>query len=264
MKPETSIIAPLYNQVEYTKKCVDSILADPMRPAIEIIMVDNASQDGTREYLNQVIRDTKNVPGLSWIHIQNEKNLGVAPAWNQGLKASTTNELYVINNDILATRGWIQGTRAGLKRHDLAIACPYAINGTLDYDLESRAKTFVERNSGALWDDYSFCAFFMPRKTLDCIGLFDEKFLIGGYEDTDYCYRILKAGLKYGVIGSAFIHHFGSITLGEFKKGGDKHGSHNRNYFIQKWGEDPSAKNKDLLIRLRTKLRKIKMKMDWM
>ena len=115
-----------------------------------------------------------------------------------------------------------------------------------------------------MWADYSFCAFFMPRSTLDAIGFFDEKFLIGGYEDNDYCYRIRKAGLKHGVIGSSFIHHFGSITLGEFKKTGDKHVSGNRNYFIEKWGEDPSAKNRDILVRLRTKLRKIKMALDWM
>ncbi len=264
MKLETSIIAPLYNQVEYTKKCVESILADSKRPPLELILVDNASTDGTREYLDQVMSETRHLKDLRWVRIQNEKNLGVAPAWNQGLKAASTDELYVINNDILTPSGWIQKTREGWKRHDLALACPYAINGKLDYDLEKYAQKFTERNSGEVWDDYSFCAFFMPRSTLNEVGFFDEKFLIGGYEDTDYCYRLAAKGLKFGVIGSAFIHHFGSITLGEFKKGGDKHGSHNRNYFIQKWGEDPSLKNRDPLIKLRTKIRKLKMKMDWM
>jgi len=268
VRPETSIIIPLYNQLDYTRKCVDSILADKNRPLLELILVDNASYDGTHEYLDEVLRKHSNNPTLSWKIIRNETNLGVAPAWNQGLKAATTNELFVINNDILATNSWIQGIRTGLKKHHLAIACPYSINGPLNYELELRAGRFTARNYNRVWNDYSFCAFFMPRKTLEKIGLFDENFKVGGYEDTDYCYRLKKEGLTFGIVGSSFIHHFGSITLGEFKKTGDKHVSGNRNYFIQKWGEDPSAKEKTLLDKLFKRshklIRKFKMKYDWM
>ncbi|MEW6056121.1 MAG: hypothetical protein AB1540_05855, partial [Bdellovibrionota bacterium] len=100
--------------------------------------------------------------------------------------------------------------------------------------------------------------------TFDKVGFFDEKFLIGGYEDTDYCYRLRKEGLAYGVSGAAFIHHFGSQTLGEFKKRGDKHAEHNRNYFISKWGVDPSHGSSRLSSKLRRSWRKLKLNWDRM
>jgi GT2 family glycosyltransferase len=277
---ETSIIIPVFNQLDYTKKCIDSILADPQRPPLELILVDNCSTDGTAEYLKQLEQDLspsqnsgtnaerhrshESKDDLRLIVITNERNLGVAPAWNQGLEAATTRELCVINNDILATPGWIQGMREGLALHQLALVCPYAIHGKLDYELLPRARTFVARNRKGFWKEYSFCAFFMPRSTYERIGKFDENFQVGGYEDTDYCYRLRQAGMKYGISGASFIHHFGSITLGEFKKLGDRHVGPNRSYFIKKWGEDPSRKNARLIPKLRRSLRRWKMRWDWM
>src|SRR5579871_2869936 len=55
--PRASLIIPVYNQLQYTKGCLDSILADNDRQPYEIIIVDNASADGTQDYLNALARD---------------------------------------------------------------------------------------------------------------------------------------------------------------------------------------------------------------
>jgi GT2 family glycosyltransferase len=148
--------------------------------------------------------------------------------------------------------------------HRISLISPYAQCGALNYDLEARAKSFTAKNIDKLWRDYDFCAAVMPRATVEKVGLFDENFLVGGYEDTDYAYRMRKLGLKYGVTGASFIHHFGSQTLGEFKRRGDKHAAHNRDYFISKWKIDPSHHVGTLPHKLKRSWRKLKLRWDLM
>lgn len=259
-----SIIIPVYNQVHFTEGCLDSLEADSDRPPLEIIVIDNHSTDETKEYLASEKRRLCDPQDILLKVITNETNLGVAPAWNQGLTAATGNVLAVLNNDIQVTKGWLKACTWALKEHDLALVSPFAATGELDYPLEQRGKIFTQKNQERLWPDFDFCAVVLPRKTWETIGPFDEKFLVGGYEDTDYAYRLKKAGLRYGVTGAAFIHHFGSQTLGEFKRRGDKHAAHNKEYFISKWGEDPSYRVGTLPWRLKRIWRRTKMRFDLM
>ena len=263
MKALASIIIPVFNKLEYTKACLDSILKDSARPPLEIIVVDNGSTDGTREYLEALDRTMIRTDDLLK-PIFNTKNLGVAPAWNQGAREAKTETLAILNNDILVTKGWLRSLMWAMETHKLDLVSPFAATGKMDYDLHTRAEKFTEKNLARLWDDYDFCAFVMPRETFQKIGFFDENFLVGGYEDTDYCYRLRKEKMRYAVTGAAFIHHFGSSTLGDFKKLGDKHVGHNRDYFVKKWGVDPSHAQNTFFARMRRSFRKFKMKWDRM
>src|SRR2546426_12388935 len=64
----------------------------------EIIVVDNASTDGTPEYL-------KGIDGITVI--RNASNLGCAKAWNQGVQASKGDVIGILSNDIIVTSGWL-------------------------------------------------------------------------------------------------------------------------------------------------------------
>lgn len=258
-----SIVIPVYNQLKFTKDCLDSLLRDQDRCPYEIIIVDNASTDGTREYLMERAKELDRSRDIL-IPIFNDTNRGVAPAWNQGLKASTGKIIGILNNDILLSTGWFRSLVWALENHRLALVSPFAAGGAMDYDFEARAAEFSRKNFTKLWSDFDFSCVVLPRSTYEKIGLFDEGYLIGGYEDTDYCHRLRKAGLRYGVSGAAFIHHFGSQTLGEFKKRGDKHAAHNRDYFIKKWGVDPSAGVGSVQTKLRRTWRNLKMRWDYM
>lgn len=263
MSQPASLIIAAYNQIKYTQQCIESLLRDTDRTPYEIIVIDNGSADETRQYLEAKARELDRTRD-HLIPIFNEKNLGVAPAWNQGLKAARGQTIGILNNDIVVTKGWYRSLLWAMEYHRTGLVSPYAHCGALDYDLEARAERFTRRNLGKLWRDYDFCAAVMPRKTFEKIGLFDENFLVGGYEDTDYAYRLREAGIGYGVSGAAFIHHFGSQTLGEFKKRGDKHAAHNREYFISKWKVDPSASSATTSAKLKRSWRKFKLKWDLM
>lgn len=254
-----SIIIAVYNRVEYTRKCIDSLLSDNDRPRYELIIIDNASTDGTKEYLNELKNEVL-YHNDKLVVISNSKNLGVAPAWNQGLKAATGPTIGILNNDIMVSHGWYRSLLWALEYHGLALACPFARHGELNYDLKSFAHSFCEKNLSRIWlGEYDFSAAVMNRKTYEQIGLFDEKFLIGGYEDTDYCYRLKKQALKFGIVGASFVHHFGSQTLNEFKVKGDAHAVLNRNYFVEKWQVDPSAYQTKPTAKIKKWLRQMKL-----
>ena len=89
-----SLVIALYNQVDYTRRCIESIMACTPHP-YELILVDNASVDGTADY----------VGGLPATLIRNDTNLGCAKAWNQGIRASRGEAIGILNNDIVVTPG---------------------------------------------------------------------------------------------------------------------------------------------------------------
>lgn len=92
----TSIIIPTYNQLHYLKECIASIVQYTPEP-YELIIIDNASDDGTAEYL-------KSACGLrSRI---NKENLGFAGAVNQGLMMARGTTLMILNNDAVVTPNW--------------------------------------------------------------------------------------------------------------------------------------------------------------
>jgi GT2 family glycosyltransferase len=170
----------------------------------------------------------------------------------------------ILNNDIVVTQGWFRGLQWAMETHGLGMVSPFAANGSLSYDLEERAGAFTRKNLGKLWPDYDFCAVVISRHTYEKIGLFDENFLVGGYEDQDYAYRLREAGIRYGVSGASFIHHYGSQTLGEFKRTGDRHVPHNREYFMKKWRRDPAEGVGSMPSKLRRSWRKFKLRWDYM
>jgi GT2 family glycosyltransferase len=263
LKNHASIIIPVFNQLKFTRQCIESLLRDKDRGPYEIIVVDNASSDGTRYYLeataNELARTTDRL-----FPIFNDTNRGVAPAWNQGLKQATGSMIGILNNDIVLSRGWFRSLLWAIEHHRLALVSPFAEGGELNYEFDARAKAFTHKNLSKLWKGYDFSAVVLPRQTFEKIGYFDEGYLIGGYEDTDYCYRLDAQKLRYGISGAAFIHHFGSQTLGEFKVRGDKHAAHNRDYFISKWKKDPSEGVNSVGAKLKRSWKRLKLRWDVM
>ena len=264
MDEKTTIVIPVFNQVNYTRGCLESLLQDSLRPNYEIIVVDNGSSDGTAEYLQEIAAQiASQASNDSFQVIKNQENRGVAVAWNQGLKAATSNWVAILNNDILLSRGWWDGLRDAMEEKKLALASPYVLEGARPQKLDDWSQRFCFRNRGKVRKDYCFVLFALRRKLVDEVGYFDEGYKIGGYEDRDYIYRLRQKGLPYGVVGGAAIYHFGSVTLGEFKKTGDKHAAENLRYFQEKWQVDPRKEDVTWSARWTRRWRRIKKRFDY-
>ncbi len=220
-----SLIIPVYNQLQYTQQCIESI-ARCTEISHELIVIDNGSSDGTREFLST----------LSARVITNERNLGCAKAWNQGVCAGNGELLGILNNDILVTRDWLDNLVQFMKRTGHGIVSPSAREGRLDYDLESYAAEFVKQCASATRSQTYGGCMLIRRHVFDRIGLFDEDYAYGTCEDIDFLWRAKEAGFSVGMTGSVLIHHFGMVTQDAIKHGETRaYPRANLYHFQKKW-----------------------------
>lgn len=102
----TSIVILSYNTLSYTQLCIESIRAYTKPQSYEIIVVDNASADGSLEWLRKQ-RDIK--------LIANKENAGFPAGCNQGMKAAEReNDLLLLNSDTIVTPHWLDNLQQAL------------------------------------------------------------------------------------------------------------------------------------------------------
>jgi GT2 family glycosyltransferase len=223
-----SIVIPLYNQLCYTKGCLESI-RQKTGSDVEIILVNNASSDGTAEYLSKLSGVTV---------INNDTNRGCSGAWNQGVSAASGDWIVILNNDVILSSGWIEGLLAAAERWHLDVISPAIREGELNYDIEANAREITGRMSDIVRRGraHGIC-FMVHSRVFEAVGTFDENFRIGQYEDTDFFLRVQKSGFRLGTVGSSFLHHFGSKTQNSIKtvKVAKPYALENKAYFIRKW-----------------------------
>ena len=220
-----SLVIPVYNQLDYTKRCLESIARCTDQP-YELIIVDNASADGTQDFL----RDVKATV------ITNPRNLGCAKAWNQGVRASHGDVVGILNNDIVVTNGWIEGLVKFMEQKGHGIVSPAAREGPLNYDLDAYACEFTQSCKNATRPELYGACMVINRDVFDCVGLFDEAFAYGGCEDVDFFWRAREARFSAGLTGSVLIHHFSMVTQDAIKRSETKvYPAENLAYFKKKW-----------------------------
>lgn len=204
-----SIVVPVFNQLHFTKICLESLMAT-LHGETEIVVIDNGSSDGTSEYLSAY----SNI-----IKITNSANLGCAAAWNQGVAASHSPWIAILNNDIILTVNWLEGLLDFAEEKAAAIVSPAFREGEFNYDIAEYSKNYVRRmhSVSRMGIAHGIC-FLVKREVFDAIGLFDENFRIGQFEDADFFRRARFAGFIIGITGRSFIHHFGSITQDTVRK----------------------------------------------
>ena len=225
---KVSIIVPLYNQLAYTKGCLEG-LRRTVQPDTEIILIDNASSDGTAEFLAT----------LSGVQvIANTENRGCAGAWNQGVRSAAGEWLVILNNDVILSAGWLDGLQGAASRWGLDILTPAIREGEYNYDIESYARELTGSMQNVLRrGKANGVCFMVNRRVFETVGYFDENFRIGQYEDADFFLRARIAGFHMGTVGGSFLHHFGSVTQDALKKARDPkpYAIENKAYFIRKW-----------------------------
>src|SRR5580658_3350660 len=99
----TSVIIPCWNQLEFTRHCVKSLIRHTA-PRWELIVINNGSTDGTADYFAGV-QDVSPVPVTI---ITNATNRGFPAAINQGLQYARGEYLVLLNNDVVVTDGWLE------------------------------------------------------------------------------------------------------------------------------------------------------------
>jgi GT2 family glycosyltransferase len=221
-----TIVIPVHNQLAYTRACLDSLVAAGCSDD-HTIVVDNASTDGTAEYL--ATRPALRV-------LTNRENLACAAAWNQGFRASTTRWTVFLNNDTVLTDGWLSQLIQFAETQAADLASPARCDRDLDYDLAAYARDYTARMRAVVrWGQAQGPCFMVDRRVFDAIGEFDENFRRGGNEDSDFFRRAQAAGFRLATTGSSYYHHLGGVTQEAViaQRGSSRH--ENITYYRKKW-----------------------------
>jgi len=222
---QVSFVIPLYNCLALTRACVDSLRRTvPPGLAHEIILVDDGSTDGTREWLQSL--------GPPFRVILNERNLGYAGANNRGAAAATGRLLVLLNSDLVLPPRWLEpmlaahrhlGHRAGLvgnlqrdARTDAVDHSGLFINLQIkpehDRTLPLRAllpHPWSVRKVAAVT---GACVLVERVRYLE-LGGFDEGFR-NGCEDVDLCLRARSRGWINAVALRSVVRHHVSASPG--------------------------------------------------
>jgi GT2 family glycosyltransferase len=219
--PRISVITPLFNCLERTRAMVGSLQkAMPPGVSYEVILVDDGSTDGTREWLATL--------GEPFHVVLNPSNLGFGAATNRGAAAARGEFLALLNNDLVLAEGWLWpmmealdslGSRAGLVGNVQLNAA------TLEVDhagirINLKGKPEHERRRPGLLPRLlrpvrrkvavTGACVLVTSETWRRLGGFDEGF-VNGCEDVDLCLRALDVGLTNAVaMRSVVLHHVSS------------------------------------------------------
>lgn len=238
---KVSFIIPLYNCLAHTQECLRTLrLSLPAGLDHEIILVDDGSTDGTREWL------ATSAGGCTVV--LNERNLGYAGANNRGAARATGDLLVLINNDLIFAPGWLEpmlALHARLPRPGLIGNLQYdAQTGALDHagiGFDAKGKPGHDRLLPLLaWLAPGYRK--VPAVTGACmllstvlwreLGGFDEGFRNGG-EDVDLCLKARAAGRANAItLRSAVRHH---ISASPDRKTRDEENSRR---LTRRWRDD--------------------------
>ncbi|MFA4982534.1 MAG: glycosyltransferase family 2 protein [Candidatus Omnitrophota bacterium] len=231
------IIIPVWNQRAFTRDCVDSIIKNT-DGNYRLIIIDNASDEETRGYLDG-LKEMKSPPVLV---LRNDKNVGFVKAVNQGIRASDAPYVCLLNNDTITTKDWLKSMIdiASIK-NDIGIVNPSSNNlGQKPADgqpfelyaasLAAEAGKFVELGAAI-----GFCML-IKREVIEKIGLFDEIYGMGNFEDTDFSKRAVKEGYRCVRACGAYVYHRESSSFGKVKTF-EEDFKRNREIYEFRWGK---------------------------
>jgi len=224
-KDLVSIICPTFNKLEFLKPMMESVAKNTDWP-YELIVVDNASKDGTKEYvLNSGLK-------MDGQFLRNEENKGFAIANNQGAKLAKGRFLLFLNNDTIVTKGWLSAMMnvfteekavgivgaklvhpgKGTIQHAGVIRLP---SGTPDHVYFNKPMNYPPANERHAYFAITGACMLTPKDLFEELGGFDEQYWCG-WEDMDYCQRVRAKGMDIYYEPKALIYHYESRTEGRY------------------------------------------------
>jgi GT2 family glycosyltransferase/glycosyltransferase involved in cell wall biosynthesis len=256
---DVSIIIPVLDKLEFTRQCLDRIWRNTgSEIAYEVIIVDNASSDGTPDWFANVTTFPRPLR-----YVRNVHNQGFAKANNTGGRLSESQYLLFLNNDTLVQPGWLtEMLRArrsdrsigvvGIKQlfpytntiyHTGIVFAPGGIPTHLYPHLDA---SLPHVNKEREYQAVNGACLLIDRSLFEECGGFDEAY-VNGYEDVDLCMAVGQRGRKVVCCTRSYIYHYGQISEGRTADD-----DRNAALFAKKWSGRIRVDRDAYLVRDRT------------
>lgn len=234
---DVSTVIVNWNTCDILRDCLASLYANTRDVEFEVIVIDNASSDGSVDMVKSEFPQVK--------IIANAENRGFAAANNQGIAATEGRYVLLLNSDTVVLDGAIDkvvafadtypkagitGCRVLNEDKTLQLSCfmfPSVLNvfllTTYLYKLFPKSK-FFGRSRMTWWDGSDIrevdvvtgCFMLVRQEAIKQVGMMDEGFFMY-WEETDWCYRFKQAGWKVMFTPDAQIIHIGGVSSKQVK-----------------------------------------------
>lgn len=220
-RPAVSIVIPVLNNAALTHQCLESIIKETIAGTYEVIVVDNGSDETTRQMLS----------GVSGLRvIRNDSNEGFVGACNQGAAAARGEFVLFLNNDTIVLPDWLNALLRTFER-DSTVG---AVGARLVYP-DGR----LQEAGGIIWSDghgwnygrnedpnapafgyvreVDYCSgacLIVRRSLFERLDGFDTRYSPAYYEDVDLAFRLREIGYRVLYQPAARVVHFEGATAG--------------------------------------------------
>lgn len=240
---EVSIIIPIFNQLDLTLACLESLVRHAGPTKFEVILIDDKSDAFVSEALSLV-------SGLR--HLRNVENQGFVLNCNRGASEARGDYLLFLNNDTEVCSGWLEAMLAVFTEKPDA----GAVGAKLEYangKLQEAGGIIWEDGSGLNWGkgedparpefnylrrvDYCSGACLLVKRTIFSeVGGFDTRYCPAYYEDVDLAFTLRARGLHtYYQPRARVVHHEGMSSGTSTTSGVKRHQAVNQGRFFAKW-----------------------------
>jgi len=242
MTYDCSIIIPVFNQLKYTKQCLEAVAINTDEVNYEVVIIDNGSTDGTVDFLRCLEGDVK--------IIKNSQNMGFSKANNQGSKVAKGKYLVFLNNDTIAQPEWLSEMISVIEKDPLTGIVGSKLlypDGTIQHAgvvmdngiyhiYEGLPSDHLAVNKLREFPYVTGACLLIPRDLFCRLEGFDEGY-INGFEDIDLCLKVRRTNKKVIYCPKSILFHYANTSESRMSNNTEKEKNDKRNgeLLFKKW-----------------------------
>jgi len=230
---KVGIVMLLYNRADVAVPCLQSLAAARSNTEWELFLLDNGSRPEEAAAVRSKMSELVAAGSLTGVYVRSETNLGFPAGNNVGIRRFLEREdvthLCLLNSDVVVPDHWLDRlleveadavgpvTNACGNEQTIPGGEMLKPGERLIEEVDALAAARHERHRGHRVDtDFlGFFCFLAHAELFASIGLLDERFGRGAYEDDDYCLRIQASGYRMCVARDVYVHHWGTASFSQ-------------------------------------------------